>query len=400
MISVSDNIIFHIDVNSAFLSWSAIKLLNEGSKLDIRTVPAIVGGDQETRHGIVVAKSIPAKKYGIHTADTVASAFKKCPELISVPPDHTYYRQMSNSLMEYLFDICPVIEQVSVDECYMDFEPVRARFGSAETAARYIKDGVKAKLGFTVNIGISDRKVLAKMASDFQKPDKIHTLYSYEIQNKLWPLPIGELYMCGKSTAENFRRRGIKTIGDLAAIDPKYVEENFNKHQLMLWHFANGIDGSRVNPEKEQAKSIGNSTTLPSNITNRKDAYRVLKKLSKSVSDRLKKKKLIAGTVCVSIKYDNFNTVSKQTPLNPDTNDEPVLFNESRTLFDALWNGEPVRLLGISTTRITDESEPRQLNIFEYQKEMKQDARDEKLKEMLKDVRNKFGEDSVKKGVL
>lgn len=400
MISVSDNIIFHIDVNSAFLSWSALKLLNEGSKLDIRTVPAIVGGDQETRHGIVVAKSIPAKKYGIHTADTVASAFKKCPELISVPPDHKYYWQMSNSLMEYLSDICPVIEQVSVDECYMDFEPIRKRFGSAETAARYIKDGIKEKFGFTVNIGISDRKVLAKMASDFEKPDKIHTLYSYEIKNKLWPLPIDELYMCGKSTAAGFKRLGIKTIGDLAAIDHKFVEDTYNKHQLMLWRFANGIDDSTVNPEKEQAKGVGNSTTLPSNLTDRKNAYPVLKKLAKSVSDRLKKKKLTAQTVCVQIKYDDFRSVSRQTQLNSATNAENDIFRESCRLFDELWNGEPVRLLGIRTTKVSDENAPKQLDLFSYQQEMKNDMRREKLEKMLEEVRVKFGDDSVKKGSL
>ena len=397
---IAENIIFHIDVNSAFLSWSAIRLLKEGSELDIRTVPAIVGGDRETRHGIVVAKSIPAKKYGIHTADTVASAFKKCPELISVPPDHKYYRQMSNLLMEYLSDICPVIEQVSVDECYMDFEPVRSRFGSAMSAARYIKDGIKSKFGFTVNIGVSDRKVLAKMASDFEKPDKIHTLYSYEIKDKLWPLPIDELHMCGKSTAESFRRHGIKTIGDLAAIDLKYVEDSFNKHQLMLWQFANGIDDSKVNPEKEQAKGVGNSTTLSSDITDKNLAYPVLKKLSKSVSERLKKKNLIAGTVCVSIRYSDFRTVSRQSQLNSDTNSESVIYRESCRLFNELWNGEPVRLLGVRTAKVSDESAPRQLDLFSYQEELKKDIRREKLEKMLREVRGRFGDDSVKKGSL
>lgn len=397
---IAENIIFHIDVNSAFLSWSAIRLLKEGSELDIRTVPAIVGGDQETRHGIVVAKSIPAKKYGIHTADTVASAFKKCPGLISVPPDHKYYRHMSNLLMEYLSGICPVIEQVSVDECYMDFEPVRNRFGSTGSAALYIKDGIKNKFGFTVNIGVSDRKVLAKMASDFEKPDKIHTLYSYEIKTKLWPLPIDELHMCGKSTAESFRRHGIKTIGDLAAIDLKYVEDSFNKHQLMLWQFANGIDDSKVNPEKEQAKGVGNSTTLSCDITEKSLAYPVLKKLSKSVSERLKKKNLVAGTVCVSIRYSDFRTVSRQSQLNSDTNSETVIYKESCRLFDELWNGEAVRLLGVRTTKVSAEDDPRQLDLFSYQEELKKDMRRKKLEKMLEEVRGRFGDGSIKKGSL
>lgn len=220
---VNDNaIIFHIDVNSAYLSWSALRELQNGSTQDLRTIPSIVGGDQETRHGIVVAKSIPAKVFGIQTAETVASAFQKCPTLVMVPPDHTYYREMSQKLMRHLRSICDEIEQVSIDECYMSFEPIRGRFPSPEAAATYIKDSVYDTFGFTVNVGISDRKVLAKMASDFKKPNLVHTLYVSEIQRKLWPLPIASLHMCGKSSAKLLQKMGIRTIGDLARTDKRW----------------------------------------------------------------------------------------------------------------------------------------------------------------------------------
>ena len=398
-------IIFHIDVNSAFLSWSALKLLDEGYGQDIREIPSIVGGERETRHGIVLAKSVPAKKYGIHTAETVASAFKKCPNLVMVPPDHTYYREKSHALMEHLSSICPVIEQVSVDECYMDFEPIRDRFPDPSAAAYYIKDSVREKFGFTVNVGISDRKVLAKMASDFQKPDKVHTLYASEIRGKMWPLPVGELFMCGRSTAERFTHLGIRTIGDLAQMDPSYIEKTFKKHGMMLWRFANGIDESTVNPIPEQVKGVGNSTTLSRDVLKREDAFPVLSKLAESVSGRLQKKGFLAVVICVEIKYSDFRSVSHQQQLAVPTNRAEDIYQASRRLFDELWNGEPVRLLGIRANKIAGADEPRQMTLFEYEAQIKQDKKQKeqeekrkKLDDMVSSIRRKFGDQAVRKG--
>ena len=281
---VNDNaIIFHIDVNSAYLSWSALRELQNGSTQDLRTIPSIVGGDQETRHGIVVAKSIPAKVFGIQTAETVASAFQKCPTLVMVPPDNAYYRDMSQKLMRHLRSICDEIEQVSIDECYMSFEPIRGRFSSPEAAATYIKDSVYDTFGFTVNVGISDRKVLAKMASDFKKPNLVHTLYVSEIQKKLWPLPIASLHMCGKSSAKLLQKMGIRTIGDLARTDKAVVESWLKSHGGMLWNYANGIDDGQVVKEKPKAKGVGNSTTLANNAETEEEAYTVLKELAVNV---------------------------------------------------------------------------------------------------------------------
>ena len=217
-------VIFHIDVNSAFLSWTALARLEQGDPVDLRTIPSIVGGDTSTRHGVVLAKSIPAKAFGITTGEPVVNALRKCPHLVMASPDHNMYRLKSQMLMEHLAGICPDIEQVSIDECYMDYTPIAANYASPEEAAAFIRHSVFEKFKFTVNVGISDRKVLAKMASDFEKPDKTHTLYQREIAQKMWPLPVSALFTCGHSSAETLHKLGILTIGDLAKTDPAILE--------------------------------------------------------------------------------------------------------------------------------------------------------------------------------
>ncbi|MDE7008331.1 MAG: DNA polymerase IV, partial [Lachnospiraceae bacterium] len=218
-----DTIIFHIDVNSAYLSWSALKRLESGDGTDLRSIPSIVGGDMQKRHGVVLAKSIPAKKYGITTGEPIVNALRKCPHLLLEAPDHQLYHQRSSELMKFLSNICPELEQLSVDECFMDFTPIRQKFPSPEAAAAMIKDQIREQFGFTVNIGISDKKVLAKMASDFQKPDKVHTLYSTQIREKMWPLPVSSLYMCGQSSVQALLKLEIRTIGELANTDKNII---------------------------------------------------------------------------------------------------------------------------------------------------------------------------------
>ena len=251
-----NRIIFHIDVNSAFLSWSALQLLKENpNSVDIRTIPSIIGGNQETRHGIVLAKSISAKKlYQIQTAEPVASAMKKCPILTIVPPDHQLYSRCSKQFINFLKTLTPDIEQVSIDECFLDFTGIAHRFSSPEDGAAYIRNYIYNHFGFTVNIGISTNKLLAKMASDFEKPNKTHTLYPYEIQQKMWPLPVSSLYMCGKSSVEELRKLEILTIGDLARANPDIICLHLKSHGRLLWEYANGMDNSTVEAIPESAK--------------------------------------------------------------------------------------------------------------------------------------------------
>lgn len=409
---MNGEIIFHIDVNSAYLSWSALRELQNGSTQDLRTIPSIVGGDQETRHGIVVAKSIPAKVFGIQTAETVASAFQKCPTLVMVPPDHAYYRDMSQKLMRHLRSICDEIEQVSIDECYMSFEPIRGRFPSPEAAATYIKDSVYDTFGFTVNVGISDRKVLAKMASDFKKPNLVHTLYVSEIQKKLWPLPIASLHMCGKSSAKLLQKMGIRTIGDLARTDKAVVESWLKSHGGMLWNYANGIDDGQVVKEKPKAKGVGNSTTLANNAETEEEAYTVLKELAVSVSQRLKKHHFLAAQISTEIKYASFRSVSHQTTILTPTAEETEIYQCACQLFNELWDGEPIRLLGIRTTKLQDEEEPTQISLFdlgkyqeqEKQEELRREKEEQKQKKLaslddaIAKIKKRYGDNAIHKG--
>lgn len=395
---MKEHIIFHIDVNSAFLSWTALARLREGDSVDLREIPSIIGGDMAKRHGVVLAKSIPAKAYGIVTGEPVVNAFRKCPNLVSAAPDHTMYQQMSHSLMTYLSGICPDIEQVSIDECFMNYTPVAAQYTSPEAAAHMIKDEVHKRFGFTVNVGISDRKVLAKMASDFKKPNLVHTLYSYEIEEKMWPLPVSSLFMCGHSSAETLRKLGILTIGELARADLKVIEAHLKSHGITLWKYANGQDASDVVPEPSKAKGIGNSTTVSADITERAEACKVLLQLAESVGKRLRTSNQLAGLVCTEIKYNNFKSVSHQMLLDTPTASTDTIYRKACALFDELWDGTPIRLLGVRTTKLVAADEPMQLNLFDYTAPVSE--KQQRLDAALDNIRNRYGKDSIKRGSL
>lgn len=404
-----DRIIFHIDVNSAYLSWSALEKLQQGSDIDLRAIPAIIGGDMAKRHGVVLAKSIPAKAYGIVTGEPIVNAMRKCPNLLLEPPNHALYSQRSHELMQLLSDICPDIEQVSVDECYMDYTPIQKRFASPIDAAKHIRTQIAEKLGFTVNIGISDKKVLAKMASDFKKPNLTHTLYSYEIREKMWPLPISSLFMCGRSSAETLRKLEIMTIGDLAQSDLSIITAHLKSHGKLLWEYANGIDDSVVETIQADAKGIGNSTTLGKDVTQKEEAYHVLLSLAESVAGRLRESEQIAEMVSVEIKYNTFKKVSHQMTLPSPTAGSDTIYRTACLLLDELWDGTPIRLLGIRSSKLLSAKEPVQLNLFDMpvintntqtsgphisaQKEAK-------LEQALDSIRQKYGADAIVRGSL
>ena len=364
-----DRIIFHIDVNSAFLSWSALERLKTGDPLDIRTVPSIVGGDRSTRHGIVLAKSIPAKAFGIHTAEPVASALKKCPNLLIVPPEHGRYREYSQQMMMFLHGYTSDIEQVSVDECYLDFGPIAHRFDSPIEAAQEIKDRIYESMGFTVNVGISNCKILAKMASDFEKPNKIHTLWPEEVPAKMWPLPVEELHMVGRASAARLHALGIHTIGDLARTDVNFLTTHFHSHGQLMWDFAHGIDPRSVDTQEREASSVGNSVTLSSDCTDATEALQILRNLCDKVAGRLRRYGQMAQTVQVDIKYSNFRRVSHQAPLLSPTDTSVTLYQSVSRLFLERWDHQPIRLLGVSTSHLVNPGDPFQMSLFDLDPE-------------------------------
>lgn len=403
-------IIFHIDVNSAYLSWTALEKLKNGSSVDLRTIPSIIGGDEKSRRGIVLAKSIPAKKYGIQTAEPVASALRKCPSLVIESPDHKLYRSYSHAMMELLSSFTPDLEQVSIDECYLDFTPIARLYPSPVEAAALIRDRIYEELHFTVNIGIAPAKVLAKMASDFEKPGKIHTLFPEEIPVKMWPLPVSELFMVGRRSAEKLMGFGIQTIGDLAHTDPSFLTAHFKSHGRLMWEFANGIDPTPVLSQKQEAKGIGNSTTLREDVTDPAEAKKVLLALCESVSGRLRSAGQLAGTITVEIKYHDFTKASHQARTLSPCNTTGELYNLACSLFDQLWDRRPIRLLGVRSSRLVSVGEPVQLSIFDLPlaAEAEADAKissrlpsPQKLKQLdhaLDSIRKKYGTDAIKRG--
>ena len=410
-------IIFHIDVNSAYLSWTAVKLLKEAAKdekkIDIRNIPAIIGGDREKRHGIVLAKSISAKKFGIVTGEPIANALQKCTNILIVPPEHGYYNEQSHKLMNLLRTFTPDIEQVSVDECYMDFSGIQNEYPSPLACAYKIKDTVKEKLGFTVNVGISDVKVLAKMASDFTKPDKVHTLYRREIKEKMWQLPVEELYMAGKSSVNTLHKLGIYNIGQLAT-SPEYIlEAHLKKHGKILWEYANGIDKSVVNTKREELKGVGNSITLPYDLDNMEEIEKILLQLSEKVAGRLRKGKQMAKTVAVEVKYNDFIKASRQTTLDRCTDSGTEIYQLSKELFRELWEkdgNKSVRLLGIRTANLEEQGALEQMSIMDImaqttnkQQNATTNISREKMKKLdkaLDAIKNKYGEDKIKRASL
>ncbi len=388
-------VIFHIDVNSAYLSWTSVENLKSGGP-DLRQIPSIIGGDQSSRHGIVLAKSLQAKACGVSTGEPVAQALKKCPNLTVAPPDHKLYKEYSRRLMGLLSSYTLRLEQLSIDECFLDVTDLWPDRQEALAAAFCIKDAVRERFGFTVNVGVSCRKVLAKMASDFQKPDRVHTLWPEELPAKLWPLPVGELYMAGRSSVQVLQKLGILTVGDLASSDPELIASHLKSHGRLLWEYANGIDPSPVVSQRQEAKGVGNSTTLAEDISRREDALPVLQALSDTVSARLRKAGQLAGTLTVEIKYYNFQSASHQMPLLTPANDSASLYRAACSLFDELWSREPIRLLGLRGTNLAREGAPTQMNLFDLDfSQFQKDEKHKKLDQALSDIRGRFGKDAV-----
>lgn len=351
MLDNSNKLFFHIDVNSAYLSWTAAKMLQLGlTNKDIREYPSIICGDPISRKGIVLAKSIPCKKYNIQTGETIHNALQKYPKLLMYPPDYELYMNCSNAMYKILQEYSPLIERYSVDECFICMSHHKKDYMNK---AIEIKNRIEFELGFTVNIGISSRKLLAKMASDFKKPNNIHTLFPEEIKDKMWPLPIGDLFMVGAATKPKLLSLGCNTIGDLAKYDYGIIKSKFKSYGKMIYEYANGIDNSVVRDESFiDIKGIGNSTTTSVDINNREDAKRIILSLVETTSMRLRKNARMCKVVVISIKTSNFFMYSHQISLPNCTDSTEVIYNNLIKAFDEVWKGESIRHIGVRVTNL------------------------------------------------
>ena len=391
---IMERLIFHIDVNNAFLSWTAVDMLKKGSKLDIRTIPSAIGGDESKRHGVVLAKSNVAKQFGIKTGEPIYFARKKCPNLEVFESNHKMYREYSNKLYELFKEYTNIIERFSIDECFLDMTNFIGKNESYLSIAKEISTRIKEELGFTVNIGIAHNKLLAKMASDFEKPDKIHTLWTDEIKTKMWPLKVSELLMVGRKSLPKLEKMGIKTIGDLANYNKEILYKTLGKFGKTIWEYANGIDNSPVNYIEEKPKGIGNSITVPQDLTNINEINKILLNLTEQVTYRLRKENMIANVVNVQIKDSNFRVFSHQRKLDTATSSTKIIYEQAKKLMQELYSkGTRVRLIGVRVDDLLDEKD-KQISLFDN----KQNEKQEKLDEALDKLKEKYGINKIKRG--
>ena len=389
-------LVFHIDVNNAFLSWTALELLNKGNKYDIRNSYAVIGGDENQRHGIVLAKSMPAKKMGIKTGESLFEARKKCPALKTYAPNYLWYQENSKKLFQLLSKYSPDIEIASVDECYLDYEKVKNLYGDEVKFAYKIKDEIKNTLGFTVNIGIGNNKLCAKMASDFSKPDKVHTLYLDEVKDKMWPLPVGELFGIGKSTREKLNHIGIYTIADLATTKVETLIPYFKNQSVKMIEHANGMSHDVVMANTEEPKGISNSTTLSKDLISVIEIERILYQISENVGISLRKQKKYAHVIAVTLKDKYFKSYSHQRKLKNPTNLTNEIYQVSCELLKEMWNHNPVRLVGIRLDNLTDFA----LHQVSFLEDLSEREKDNELETIVDEIKEKFGVNSIKKASL
>ena len=394
---MAERIIFHVDANSAFLSWTAahkIKVL--GESLDIREVPSVVAGDKASRHSIILAKSTPAKKYGLQTGEPLFQALEKCPDLIVVPPDYNLYVEASRHFVEMLRQFSPAVEQYSIDEAWVDMTGTQRLWGSPRLAAEKMRERIWNELGFTVNIGISTNKLLAKMAGDFEKPNKVHTLYPEEIPDKFWPLPVRDLFLVGRATEAKLRTMGVYTIGDLARADLNVLRKRLGKHGETIWHYANGNNVNMVSPEPAENKGYGNSTTTAQDVVTREGAHQVLLSLCETVAARMRKDGKCGSCISVHLRTNEFHHFSHQAVLCGATNVTGQIFQAACRVFDEAWDGvTPLRQLGVQMTRLSDEPY-QQFDLFSGMSP-KQYERKLRLDETVDALRDKYGEDAVRR---
>lgn len=383
-----DRIIMHIDVNNAFLSWSAIDLMNKGYKYDIRNSYAVIGGDESRRSGIVLAKSNSAKKLGIETGETLYSARSKCKVLRTYYPNYKFYQEMSNKLFKLISKYTDDIEVASIDECYMDYTKIKHLYGNEIEFAYKLKKEIYDTLRFTVNIGIANNKLCAKMASDFTKPYKVHTLYDDEVKAKMYPLKVGELFGIGKKTVPKLEQLGIYTIEDLATFNPLELSKYFKNQAIKMINSAKGIDNDPVKNIKDERKCLSNEITLEKDFTNKNDILIILKEISNNLAKILRNENKYCNVVEVHLKDNMFKTISHQKKLNNATNLTNEIYEASKVLLNEMYNDEPIRLIGIRLDKLVSKSN-HQVSLFE---EIKVRDKDIKLEKTIDSLQSKFGD--------
>lgn len=382
--------ILHIDANSAYLSWTAAYRISNGDPVDLRDIPSVIGGSEKSRHGIVLAKSVPAKKYKIQTGEPLMTVRQKCPHITIVPPDYNLYMKASQAMYEIVLSYTPTIQRFSIDECFAEFYIAGDREDIVERAYE-IKDKIYKELGFTVNIGIGLNKIQAKMGGELKKPNMVHTLWPEEIEKKLWPLEVGELFMVGRKTEARLKSLSINTIGDLATANIKMLESHLKSYAYLIQAYANGRDDSPVRASNRPVvKGMGNGTTARFNVLTASDAYLHIMSLSESVGGRLRDSNYCAGLVAVSYTTTEFVTKSRQRKLSVAMDSTSYIMKIAKELFDELWTGEPLRKFRVRVTDLyaNDYVQLSFLEQFDFERERCMDK-------AVDEIRDRFGGQAI-----
>ncbi len=387
---MEDRIILHCDANSFFAS---VELLFHPEYQD---VPVAVCGSEQERRGIVLAKNLPAKKYGIETAETVYSAKKKCPHLVILSPHYDQYVKYSRALNAIYERYTDRIEPFGIDESWLDVTGSRRLFGSGVEIAERIRQEVKNELGLTVSIGVSFNKVFAKLGSDYKKPDGITEISRENMRQIVYPLPVGNLLFIGRRTIEALEKMGVKTIGELAATGPLFLEKKFGKHGLTISRYARGEDDDPVviPAEQDRAKSVGSGVTFSYDLIG-EDAVRAgLMPLTEEVAAQLRYQKRSCATLSLTIRDEFLRTISRQIPIEPPTDLAKVLLERAIDIYRLEWSPQkPIRMLTVTAMNLCD-APAEQITLFDEDQYEKRQKRRE-LEKTVDAIRGKYGKDAL-----
>jgi len=383
-------VIFLVDMNAFFISCEMTR------NNSLVGTPAAVAGDPKKRSGIILAANYEARSCGVKTAMVLHEALKLCPKIILVPPDHHFYEQKSQEVMDILSNYTPILEQNSIDEAWLDMTGCEGLFGKPVDAAKRIMNEIKDKLGLWCSIGIAENKFLAKMAAEMKKPLGITELWEHDIPTKLWPLPVKEMYGIGGKTAAKLNRMGIRTISELASLDVNLLVKTFGKGGNEIYLHANGIDNVPVLARTAgDMKSIGRSTTLPEDISDIEKAKLVLMELADDIGMTTRRHGKKGRTVHITLKYSDFQVVTKQTTI-PATCTTKEIYQAGCSLLEQNWKrSHSVRLIGISLSGFHEDCSSGQLSLFDQMEGTVKNDKNERIDKAMDKIRNKHGSEII-----
>lgn len=377
--------ILHVDMNAFFAAC------HQAQEPALKGKPVLVSGDPSSRHGIVLTASYEARRFGVKTAMPTAQALRLCPQALIVAPNFRLYSFYSKQIMAILNSFTPLVEQYSIDEAWLDVSGCENLFGPADNIAREIKQKIKHQLDLSCSIGIAPSKILAKMASDLEKPDGLVIITADNIASRIWPLAVDKLFGVGPQTTAALNSLGVFTIGDLAGFPVAVLKQRFGAYGPYLAQLAQGQDHSLVDPNPDTAKSIGNSITLPQDAETAAEIETILLALAEEVGTRLRRRNLKGSTITVSVKTPDFRLITRSRTYPEATNLTETIYRRAGEIYRQHLQGRRVRLVGVTVSNITAAGAGTQLSLFSAS----EDDKRARLAQTVDQVRARFGDRSL-----